>query len=88
MPVAANREYEIATEAMRLRFGSARLVVFASGERTSVVVIEGRAKAVTRGGESVIVAAGETLEARSGEQPGEPTPAEMGRLNKWWEEIR
>jgi len=88
MPGPTPREFEIATGALSLRFGSARLAVFASGDRTSVVVIEGRAKAVTPGGESVIVAAGETLEARRGEWPGDPAPAEMGRLNKWWEEIR
>jgi len=82
------REFVIATEALTLRSGSARLAVFASGDQTSVVVIEGRAKAATSGGESVIVASGETLEARRGERPGVPAPAEMGRLNQWWEEIR
>ena len=82
------REFVIATDAMSLRFGSARLAVFASGDQASVVVIEGRVKAVTPRGESVIVASGETLEAKRGERPGEPSPAEMGRLNKWWEEIR
>lgn len=82
------REFVIATEAMSLRFGSARLAVFASGDQTSVVVIEGRAKAVTPGGESGIVASGEMLDARSGEPLGTPKPAEMERLKKWWEEIR
>jgi hypothetical protein len=82
------REFVIATDALILRFVSARLAVFAAGDRTAVVVLEGRVKAVAPGGESVIVALGETLEARRGERPGEPTPAEMGRLKKWWEEIR
>ncbi len=82
------REFVIATEALILRFGSARLAVFASGDKTAVVVMEGRAKAVTPQGESVIVASGETLEARRGERPGMPGPAEMGRLKKWWEDIR
>lgn len=82
------RESVIATGALTLRFGSARLAVFASGDQVSVVVIEGRAKAATSGGESVIVASGEMLEARRGERPGVPGPAEMERLNKWWEEIR
>jgi ferric-dicitrate binding protein FerR (iron transport regulator) len=82
------REFVIATEALTLRSGSARLAVFASGDQASVVVIEGRAKGVTSGGESVIVASGETLEARRGERPEVPGPAEMGRLNQWWEEIR
>ena len=82
------RGYVIATDALSLRFGSARLAVFASGGQTAVVVLEGRVKAVTPQGESVIVSSGETLEARRGERPGEPTPAEMGRLKKWWEEIR
>lgn len=82
------REFVIATDALRLRFGPARLALFVAGDQTSVVVMEGRVKAVTPGGESVIVASGETLEARRSERPGEPKPAEMGRLNKWWEEIR
>jgi ferric-dicitrate binding protein FerR (iron transport regulator) len=82
------REFVIATDALILRFVSARLAVFAAGDRTAVVVLEGRVKAVAPGGESVIVAPGETLEARLGERPGEPAPAEMGRLKKWWEEIR
>jgi hypothetical protein len=84
----APREFVIATDAMSLRFGSARLAVFASGDQASAVVIEGRVKAVTPRGESVIVAAGETLDARRGERPGVPAVAEMERLNKWWEEIR
>jgi hypothetical protein len=82
------REFVIATEAMSLRFGSARLAVFASGDQTSVVVIEGRAKAVTPGGESAIVASGEMLDAQSGERLGTPKPTEIERINKWWEEIR
>jgi hypothetical protein len=84
----APREFIIDTEALTLRFGQARIAVFASADRTSVVVIEGRAKATMSGGESVIVASGETLEARRGERPGVPAPADMERLNKWWEGIR
>lgn len=88
VPGPASREFVIAAEAMSLRFGSARLAVFASGDQASVVVVEGRVKAVTPQGESVIVASGETLEVRRGEPPGMPAPAEMARLKKWWEEIR
>jgi len=84
----APREFVIATDALGLRFGSARLAVFASGDQTAVVVLEGRMKAVPPQGESVIAASGETFEAQRGERPGVPVPAEMGRLNKWWEEIR
>ncbi len=84
----APRPFVIDTEALNLVFGSARLAVFASGDRTAVVVLEGRVKAGTRRGESVIVAAGETLEARRGEPSGTPRQAEIGRLNRWWEKIR
>ena len=84
----APRAFVIVTGALTMGFGPARLAVFASGDRTSIVVIEGRVKAVAPRGESVIVASGETLEVRRGERPGMPSPAEMGRLNKWWEEIR
>lgn len=84
----APRGVVIATEALTLGFGAGRLAVFASGDRTAVVVIEGRAKGVTPQGESVIVASGETLETRIGEPPGMPGPAEMERLNTWWEDIR
>ncbi|MDA8122070.1 MAG: hypothetical protein M0Z38_05825 [Deltaproteobacteria bacterium] len=82
------REFVIATEALNLRFGFARLALFAAGDQTSVVVVEGRVEAVTPGGESAVVTSGEMLEVRRGERPGEPKPAEMGRLNKWWEVIR
>ncbi len=82
------REFVIAAEALTLRFGSARLAVFASGDQASVVVIEGRAKAVTPEGDSVTIASGEMLEARRGERLEAPKPAEMERLKKWWEEIR
>jgi len=82
------REFVIATDALSLRFGSARLAVFASRDQTAVVVLEGRLKAVTPQGESVIVASGETLEVRRGERLGVPGPAEMERLKKWWEDIR
>lgn len=84
----APREFVVATDALSLRFGSARLAVFASAGQTSVVVIEGRVEAVTPRGESEIVTSGETFEARRGERPGVPVPAEMKRLNKWWEGIR
>ena len=83
-----SREFVIATEAMSMRVGSARLAVFASGETTAVVVLEGRIRAVTPRGESEIVASGEMLDAQSGERLGTPKPAEMERINKWWEEIR
>lgn len=82
------REFLIATDALSLRFGSARLAVFASRDQTAVVVMEGRVKAVTPQGESVIVASGEMLDAQSGEPLGTPKPAEMERINRWWEEIR
>jgi len=88
MPRPSARGFVIATETLTLGFGAARLAVFATEDRTAVVVIEGRAKIATAGSGSVIVAAGEALEVKRGERPGEPTLAEMGRLNKWWEEIR
>ena len=83
-----SREFVIATEAVSLRFGFARLAVFASGETTTVVVLEGRVRAVTPQGDSVTVASGEMFEARRGERLEAPKPAEMERINKWWEEIR
>ncbi|PJB31497.1 MAG: hypothetical protein CO109_09655 [Deltaproteobacteria bacterium CG_4_9_14_3_um_filter_65_9] len=82
------REFVIATDALSLRFVFARLAVFASGETTTVVVLEGRVKAVTPRGESGIVASGEMLDAQRGKPLGTPKPAEMERINKWWEEIR
>lgn len=88
MASPAPRVFVIATEAMSLGFDSARFAVFASGDLASVVVLEGRVKAVTPTGESVVVASGEMFEARRGEPPGMPGLAEMERLNKWWEEIR
>ena len=88
MAGSTHRGYVIATKAMSLRFGTARLAAYADGDQTAFVVLEGRVTAVTPQGESVIVAAGETLEARRGERPGAPGPAELERLNKWWEEIR
>jgi ferric-dicitrate binding protein FerR (iron transport regulator) len=84
----ASQGFVIDTDAMSLRFGPARLAVYAAGERTGVVVLEGRVKAVTPRGESAVLASGETLEARRGERLEAPSPAEMGRLKKWWEEIR
>ncbi len=88
MAIPAIRGVVIATEALNVSFSSARLVVFASGGSTVVAVMEGRVKAVTPRGETVIVAPGETFEARKGEPSGEPQPADMGSLKKWWEEIR
>ncbi|HZL97401.1 MAG TPA: FecR family protein [Terriglobales bacterium] len=82
------REFVIATDALSLRFASARLAVFASGDQTAVVVLEGRVKAVTTRGESAIVTSGEMLDAQSGEPLGTPNTAEMERINRWWEEIR
>ncbi len=84
----APREFMIATDALALRFGPARLALFASGKSTTVVVLEGRVRVVTPRGESEIVASGETFEARLGERLGMPVAAEMERINKWWEEIR
>lgn len=80
--------FGVATEALALGFRSARLVVHAAAGRTVVAVLEGRVKAVTPRGETVIVAAGETLEAAKGEAPGAPAVADMKRLNPWWEDIR
>ncbi len=82
------RGFAISTGALTLGFGSARLAVFASGETTAVVVIAGRVKAVSPTDGSVVVASGEMLEARRGEPLGDPRPAEMKRLKRWWEEIR
>jgi hypothetical protein len=88
MSNTAPREFVIATEALTLGFGPARLALFASGKSTTVVVLEGRVRVVTPRGESEIVASGEMLDAKSGESLGTPKPAEMERINKWWEEIR
>jgi len=81
-------KFSIVTDALRFSFDSGRLAVFADKGQSVVVVIEGRVEAVTPQGESVTVAAGETFEARVGERLGVPVPAEMNRLNRWWEEIR
>jgi len=83
-----HRGYVLSTKALSLRFGAARFAAFADGDRTAVVVLEGRVTAVTPRGESVTVAAGEMLEASRDERPGAPGQAELERLNKWWEEIR
>lgn len=88
MSNTAPREFVIATEALTLGFGPARLALFASGKSTTVVVLEGRVRVVTPRGESEILASGEMLDARSGEPLGTPKPVEMERINKWWEEIR
>ncbi|HEY3490494.1 MAG TPA: hypothetical protein VGK27_10305 [Candidatus Deferrimicrobiaceae bacterium] len=88
MPPPANRDYEVAIEAVRLRFGAARFAAFVSGGTATVAVLDGRVKAVTREGETVIVSSGETFEVKRGEHPGNPVPADLDRLNKWWEEIR
>lgn len=80
--------YRIVTESLGITTDAGRFAVFAFQGQTAVVVIEGRVEAVTPQGESVMIAAGETLEARRGERPGVPAPAEMKRLNRWWEDIR
>lgn len=81
--------FEISTRALTFGFESARLAVFASGDTTAVLVLEGRVRAASpAGGESVILAAGEMLEARRGEPPGTPRVAETERINRWWEKIR
>jgi hypothetical protein len=84
----ASRETVIETGALSLRFRSARLVVHASGGGTSVVVMEGREQAVTARAGTVIVASEEMFDAKKGEPPGTPRPADMKRLNTWWEENR
>lgn len=88
MPVAKAREYVITTTTLSLRFGPARLVVYASGDSTAIVVLEGQAKVVSPDGYSAIVTSGETLEVKRGERAGTPRPADMKRLNRWWEVIR
>ncbi len=84
----ASRESVIETEALSLSTRSARLVVHVSGDSTVVAVLEGRVNAVTPRGETMIVAGGESFEAKKGEPPGAPKAADMTRLNTWWEEIR
>jgi len=88
MLAAKAREFVVETAALSLRFGLARLAVYVSGDKTAIVVMEGRVKAVTAGGYSVFVASGETLEVRRGERPGVPVSAKMERVKKWWEDIR
>jgi hypothetical protein len=88
MAVPPPRDYVIVAGALTLRFGAARLALFASADRTALVVLEGRVRAVTAGGDAVIVADGETLDVGRGERPGSPSPAELERLNPWWREIR
>ena len=83
-----SQENVISTVAMSLRFSAARFVLFSAADKIAVVVLEGRVKGVTPEGAVVILAAGETLEAQQGERLGSPMPAELDRLNKWWEEIR
>lgn len=78
----------LATEAMTFSFGAAQFAVFAAGGQTAIVVMDGRVEGVTPKGDVVTITAGETLEARRGEPPGMPKPAEMKRLNRWWEKIR
>lgn len=78
----------IVTEGIHFTFDSGRLAVFAAGGQTAVAVIEGRVEGLSSKGESVTVAAGETLDMRRGESLGVPVPADMKRLKKWWEEIR
>ena len=81
-------KFSLATEAMTFSFGIAQCAVFAAGGQTAIVVMNGRVEGVTPKGDVVTIAAGETLEARRGEAPGVPKPAEMERLNRWWEKIR
>lgn len=88
MPIVKSREYIITTTTLSVHFGPARLVVYASGDSTAIVVLEGQAKVVSPGGYSVVVSAGETLEVKRGERAGAPKPADMKRLNKWWEAVR
>jgi ferric-dicitrate binding protein FerR (iron transport regulator) len=88
MAAPAPEGFAVATGELILGFRSARIVAHAAAGRTVVAVLEGRVKAVTPRGESVIVAAGETLEAAKGEAPGAPAAADMKRLNPWWENIR
>ncbi len=88
MAAPAPEGFAIAAETLTLAFRSARLVVHAAAGRTVVAVLEGRVKAVTPRGETVIVAAGETFEAAKGEPTGAPAAADMKRLNPWWESIR
>ncbi len=82
------RGFAISAGALKLGFDAARLAVFASGETVAVVVIEGRVKAASEKDGSVVVAAGEMLEARRGVPLGAPSPADMDRISKWWEEVR
>lgn len=82
------RKFSIITEALNLNFDSGELALYASGDHTAVVVLEGRIKTVTPKDESVIITANETLEVQSGEPPGIPGPANMARLRRWWEDIR
>jgi len=88
MTVPTSQENVISTVAMSLRFSAARFVLFSAADKIAIVVLEGRVKGVTPDGAVVILASGETLEAQRGERLGSPMPAELERLNKWWEEIR
>jgi ferric-dicitrate binding protein FerR (iron transport regulator) len=88
MPEAGDREYAVGAGALRVGFGPARLALFASEERVALVVLEGRVKVAAPGSDAVTVLAGETLEVARGERPGDPVPADLDRLNPWWEEIR
>jgi hypothetical protein len=80
--------FTIATEAMTLSFESAKVALYASGGSAAAVVIEGRVRASSSRGGSVIAASGEMIEAKDGELPGMPRAADMERLNRWWEGIR
>jgi len=88
MTVPIAQENVITTVPISLRFGAARFVLFSAADKIAIVVLEGRVKGVTPEGAVVIVAAGETLEAQQGERLASPMPAELDRLNKWWEDIR
>lgn len=84
----APRGFVIAARALSISFGSARLVVYVSEEQTSVVVIDGRAKVLSPEGDSVTIASGEILEASPGQPLEMPKPADIERLNRWWERIK
>lgn len=88
MPVVKPREFILTTTTLSFHFGTARLVVYASGDSTAIVVLEGQAKIVSHDGYSVVVSAGETLEVKRGERAGAPRSADMKRLNRWWEAVR
>jgi hypothetical protein len=84
----APASFSLSTGAMNLSFSAAQFAVYAAGGETAIVVMAGRVDGVTPKGEKVTIAAGETLELKRDEMPGVARPAEMQRLNRWWEKIR